>query len=297
MKCREAEKQIQDHAAGLLSSADAVELEQHILGCVRCREERAAAAKLEASLDGLQAVVAPPLHDRIRDRIRQTDSSPRLKEKLMKIRRLSAGFGLAGVVAVALLIGGLSLAPRSAMATLKRSIVAVQQVASAKVTITWSNAEGDHQRVVWSDNHRTRDETDGEVMVYKDGKTSSDPNSDLFIGEMKPTYWTLEGTLADWEGLTPVDQGSVTLDGRTVRLVRIERTKEDGQAERWDYYLDPSTDLPVKYVNYVQTNGEWEESFVTRYEFNIHLDDHLFDLPAGKSWHEMPDTIEGKIID
>lgn len=285
MKCREVANRLQARAAGELVQDS--ELNGHLRACARCRDEEIAAGRLETLLVDLRRVEAPPLQDRIRDRIRTPDSSPRLKEKLMKTRKLTITVGLATALCAAALVGALTLVPGSAMASLKRSITAVQAVHSAKVTITWSNAQGDHKRTVWCDEDRTRDDTDGRIMVYRHGKTSADPAAGLFIGQIKPSYWTLEGSLADWKGLVPVDLGNRTLDGRQVRLVRVEREKLDGAIERWDYYLDLTTDLPVRYENYVQTENGWTQTYLTTYEFNVPLSDSLFDLPDGATWHEI----------
>jgi hypothetical protein len=295
MKCRKVADRLQARAAGELVQDS--ELDGHLRVCARCRDEEIAAGRLEILLADLRQVEAPDLRGPIRDRLGTPDSSPRLKEKLMKTRKLTITVGLATALCGAALVGALALVPKSAMATLRRSITAVQAVHSAKVTITWSDSKGNHLRTVWCDVDRTRDETDGAVMVYQHGKTSTDPDEGLFIGQIKPTYWTLEGTLAEWKGLVPVDMGNTSLDGRPVRLVRVERERHDGALERWDYYLDPVTDLPVRYVNYVQTGGGWTETYVTNYEFNLPLPSSLFELPAGATWHQVPPGPYGKIIE
>src|ERR1044072_9449281 len=132
MNCRKAEKQLEAYAAGVLSQPGLGELEEHLSKCARCRSEGVAAQRLETAIESIRGVDDRLLQDRIRDGIRRPGSSPRLMEKHMKTRKLTITVGLATALCAAGLVGALTLTPTSAMATLKRSIKAVRQGASAK---------------------------------------------------------------------------------------------------------------------------------------------------------------------
>jgi hypothetical protein len=300
MNCEKAERLFDDFIAGTLAARASASLVSHLDTCTACRLQLEAARRLEKLCVDLQTVRAPDLRPRVVDGIRSPNSSRSLEEKHMKSRSIKIGLGLATALGTVALAASLALTPRSAMALVKKSIRAVQHVATAKVSMTWTDEKGHHFRTVWSDHDRTRDEADGRLSIYAHGKSSDDPDHGLFIGRIDPGDWTLDHQLDIFNGgLAPIDLGLTTVNGRPVRLVRIERTTFHGVPQRWDYYLDDDSKLPVRFINYANTDGRWEETWAASYEFNVPLSDSLFDLPVGKSWHVLPNQDEkpAEVID
>jgi hypothetical protein len=294
MKCQTAERLFDDYATGNLPETTRTQLQEHMRSCASCRAQADAAQRLELQCAGLKKADAPDLRDRI---FHQVSSPPGTQEKPMNKTKIGISLALATAVCAIALTSVLSIKPASAMTIVKRSIKAVQQVRTAKV-ITWYREGGEvHTRTVWSDDKRTREEVDGKVCVFKDGKTSNDPEHEAYISVIKPSEWTIESMLAAYRNaMVPTDLGMHELNGRQLRLIRFSLDHEALPPSRWDYYVDDTSNLPVQLEHYQRQNGDWVKVTQATYEFDIALTDSLFELPAGRSWHTVPNLPTGEVI-
>jgi hypothetical protein len=299
MKCLKAIKLIDLAVAGALPEESRQSLDDHLLACPQCMAQQASGVRLEALSESLRQVESPNMRTQILEGIATSGSSPR-QEKLMKTRTFKLSLGVTTAVCLVALVGALTLTPKSAMALVRRSIVAVKQVTSAKVVMWFREGGQVHERTVWSDHNRTRDEGPSRLSVYKNGQTTDDPDNGLFIAEIDPRSWTVDAVVDLYSGrVTPVDLGVREIHGQTLRLIRLEIDEgKDGSDTRWDYYVDDTTNLPAKLINFQRQGGEWVKTSEIKYQFNIPLEDSLFELPAGKSWHPVPNVpTQGSIVD
>lgn len=297
MNCEKAQTWIDAYVDGELDVPAKALIEAHLETCPGCREQLRRVRHVTALSQSFEAVPPEGLLEKTRFGIADRKSTPmsRIKEKLTMKQGIGMRVGIATVAIAAILGAVVTLTPRpaeargGAAAVLKKMKAAAAEVKAMHSISFWDDIENKPRiRIeIWTDGKDLYIDRGGHLEIIRHGKFYEGgkpfdyqkylPDGTMVAsGPVDPAMFTVSTQLKmlNRSGADPIDAGTATFQGRTVRKITI--TTDDGQ-ERHTFWVDAGSDLPLRDSVEHLENGDWVESGYTDYEFIDALDPKLFD--------------------